>query len=173
VSARVVFGLALGRLVGSAWPETAPATVGGEEGGGRPPWSQCRRAGGSACQCTYTGGSKRCGWRLMWCLNSRMGGGQWGAPASFGRLRRRARWGGPELRPSECEGGGSAWHAQEVGAPRLGPPGGQLPCRQRGQGARARSVYAGTALLLWRGRRALPAARGHLAGCGGGRQHVS
>jgi hypothetical protein len=34
-------------------------------------------------------------------------------------------------------------------------------------------VYAGAALLPWRGHRARPEARGHLAGCGGGLQHAS
>jgi hypothetical protein len=58
--------------------------AGGEEGGGRPRWPQCRRVGGSVGQCACTGGSKGCGWRLVWCLDSRRGGGRWSAPASFG-----------------------------------------------------------------------------------------
>jgi hypothetical protein len=103
----VGFGLTLGRFVGSVGPETTPATVGGKEGGGWPPWSQCRRVGWSAGPCTRTGGSKACGWRLMWSLGSSRGGGQWGAPASFGRRRRRALRGGSVLHPGECEGGGA------------------------------------------------------------------
>jgi hypothetical protein len=128
--------------MGSAWPETAPVAVGGEEGGGWPLRPQCRWAGGSAGQCTCTGGYKGYGWRRLWCLDSRRGGGQWGAPASFGWWRQRTRWGGSELRPSEYDGVGSAWSAQEVGAPFLGPPVGQLSRMQRGQGAHARRVRA-------------------------------
>jgi hypothetical protein len=47
---------------------------------------------------------------------------------------------GSELRPGECEGGGGAWHTQGVGAPRLGPLGGQLPRMHHGYGARAARV---------------------------------
>jgi hypothetical protein len=46
------------------------------------------------------------------------------------------------------------------------------PACSAGRGG-ARRVYAGAALLPWRGRRARSEARGHLAGCGGGRHHAS
>jgi hypothetical protein len=101
----VGFALTLGWLVGSIRPETAPVTVGGEEGGGWLRRPQCLRAGGSASQCTCTGASTGCGWRRLCCLDSRRGGGQWGAQVSSDRRRQRARRGGSELRPSECEGG--------------------------------------------------------------------
>jgi hypothetical protein len=102
----VGFELTLGHLVGLVRREAAPATVGGEGSGGRPRRLQCRRAGELAGQCTCTGGSRGCGWRLLWRLNSSRGGGQWGAPAASDRRRCRAWRGGSELRPSRCEAGG-------------------------------------------------------------------
>jgi hypothetical protein len=148
----VGFELTLGRLVGSVGPETTPATVGGEEGGGRPLRSQCQRPGGSAGQCTRTGGSKGCGWRLMWSLGSRWDGGQWGAPASFGRQRRRALRGGSVMRPGECEGGGARGvtggpigaHARQLAWPagprRMASDGGRIA--RLGQRQRVRGVWA-------------------------------
>jgi hypothetical protein len=52
------------------------------------------------------GGSKGCGRRLGWCLDSRRGGGRQSAPVGSVRWRRRARRGGSVLRPGECGGGG-------------------------------------------------------------------
>jgi hypothetical protein len=71
----------------------------------------------------------------VWCLDSRRGGARWSAPVSFGRWRRRARWGGSELHPGDCEGGGGRGgigrpkdaHARQVA--RLAGP------RRNGRGA--------------------------------------
>jgi hypothetical protein len=78
--------------------------------------------------------------------------------------------GGSVLRPGECEGGGGAWRSQ--GAPRLGPPVASCCACSAGR-ARARRVYAGAARLPWRDHLACPEVQGHLARCGGGRQHAS
>jgi hypothetical protein len=110
-----------------------------EFGGGvdtEPLEQRLRQVGGFIVQCVIGRRFTGCGWRLGTCLHSRRSGGRRGAPSSFNRWRRRALRGGSVLRPGECEGGGSAWRAQGVGAPRLDPLGGQLLRMQRGKGAR-------------------------------------
>jgi hypothetical protein len=141
----VGFGLTLGRLVWSVRREIAPATVGGEGGGGRPRRPQCRRAGESTGQSTCTGGFKGCGRCLLRRLNSSRGGVPWGAPVSSARRRggrgEAARCGArANVREEGCvgrRGGANGAHASQVARP-AGPRAcgrGAWPWRWRAHGA--------------------------------------